>query len=258
MASLRSVSRLRLAWSHDAMSGLTVPRSRCLCQHFSSAAASTNSTRGQVGPAQTAVAPRSSKDGQAARLRQGSANSASPTLALRAFTTSSASASSSSPSSPRETSSALTSPLSPEEYDTKASEVLESLTESLEALVERIQDGEIELDSATSGLRVTDASDWDVEYSSGVLNLRLGSAHGTYVINKQPPNRQIWLSSPTSGPKRFDFEAGAGPSEGDRWVCKREGLPGEGVSLRGLIEEELGTLTGLGREQLQLRFEPES
>lgn len=30
---------------------------------------------------------------------------------------------------------------------------------------------------------------------SGVLTVRLGR-HGTYVINKQTPNRQIWLSSP--------------------------------------------------------------
>lgn len=28
---------------------------------------------------------------------------------------------------------------------------------------------------------------------------------GTYVINKQTPNRQIWLSSPNSGPKRYDY-----------------------------------------------------
>lgn len=34
---------------------------------------------------------------------------------------------------------------------------------------------------------------WDGQ--SGVLTLRMGSA-GTYVINKQPPNQQIWLSSP--------------------------------------------------------------
>jgi hypothetical protein len=30
---------------------------------------------------------------------------------------------------------------------------------------------------------------------SGVLTVKLGK-HGTYVINKQTPNRQIWLSSP--------------------------------------------------------------
>lgn len=28
---------------------------------------------------------------------------------------------------------------------------------------------------------------------------------GTYVINKQPPNKQIWLSSPKTGPKRYDY-----------------------------------------------------
>ena len=30
---------------------------------------------------------------------------------------------------------------------------------------------------------------------SGVLTVRLGD-NGTYVLNKQPPNKQIWLSSP--------------------------------------------------------------
>ena len=29
-----------------------------------------------------------------------------------------------------------------------------------------------------------------------MLTLHLGVTHGTYVINKQTPNRQIWLSSP--------------------------------------------------------------
>lgn len=48
----------------------------------------------------------------------------------------------------------------------------------------------------------------------GVLTLRLGDL-GTYVINKQTPNRQIWMSSPLSGPVRYDWgpgEAGAGAS----------------------------------------------
>ncbi|KAJ3123578.1 putative E3 ubiquitin-protein ligase HTD2 [Physocladia obscura] len=35
----------------------------------------------------------------------------------------------------------------------------------------------------------------DVVYSSGVLTFKTGVS-GTYVINKQPPNKQIWLSSP--------------------------------------------------------------
>lgn len=32
---------------------------------------------------------------------------------------------------------------------------------------------------------------------SGVLTVNVGGDHGTYVINKQTPNKQIWLSSPT-------------------------------------------------------------
>ena len=38
--------------------------------------------------------------------------------------------------------------------------------------------------------------DADVEYATGVLTLRLGAGHGTYVLNKQAPNKQIWFSSP--------------------------------------------------------------
>lgn len=44
-------------------------------------------------------------------------------------------------------------------------------------------------------LTVTDRVRPLLHLQSGVLNLRLGE-HGTYVINKQPPNKQIWLSSP--------------------------------------------------------------
>jgi hypothetical protein len=46
-----------------------------------------------------------------------------------------------------------------------------------------------------SVLDTTPIKEADVEYSMGVLTLRLGP-HGTYVLNKQPPNRQIWFSSP--------------------------------------------------------------
>ncbi len=40
-----------------------------------------------------------------------------------------------------------------------------------------------------------------------MLTIQLGQ-YGTYVINKQTPNRQIWLSSPVSGPKRYDYSNG--------------------------------------------------
>lgn len=65
---------------------------------------------------------------------------------------------------------------------------------------------------------------------------------GTYVINKQPPNKQIWLSSPLSGPKRYDWlvaghtmhqkEDGGVAGE---WVYLRDG-----TTMSGLLKRELG------------------
>jgi frataxin len=43
-----------------------------------------------------------------------------------------------------------------------------------------------------------------------------------YVLNKQTPNRQIWLSSPISGPSRFEFETGEnGYNNEGRWKQNR-------------------------------------
>jgi len=53
--------------------------------------------------------------------------------------------------------------------------------------------------------------------------------HGTYVINKQPPNHQIWVSSPISGPARFSM------SPDGVWVHHRI----KGVQLGKLLEGEL-------------------
>ncbi|KAJ3197411.1 Mitochondrial chaperone Frataxin [Irineochytrium annulatum] len=55
---------------------------------------------------------------------------------------------------------------------------------------------------------------FDVYCNNGVLTLNLGDS-GTFVLNKQPPNKQIWLSSPISGPMRFDHAAGT-------WINKRD------------------------------------
>ncbi|TRM61438.1 hypothetical protein BD626DRAFT_570658 [Schizophyllum amplum] len=75
--------------------------------------------------------------------------------------------------------------------------------------------------------------EYEVEYSSGVLTLILGE-HGTYVINKQPPNKQIWLSSPFSGPKRYDYDA-----EKDNWYYARDGS-----AMGELLNEELSKALG--------------
>lgn len=73
----------------------------------------------------------------------------------------------------------------------------------------------------------------------GVLTIDLGPL-GTYVVNRQSPNKQIWLSSPTSGPKRFDYVA-----EEDCWVYRHDGQTLHGVlkkEFEGLLGRELSVL----------------
>ncbi|KAF9229665.1 Frataxin [Gyrodon lividus] len=77
------------------------------------------------------------------------------------------------------------------------------------------------------------SDEFEVDYHSGVLTLNLGS-NGTYVINKQPPNKQIWLSSPISGPKRYDYVPAT-----DDWRYSRDG---EGIGV--LMERELSHMLG--------------
>lgn len=77
---------------------------------------------------------------------------------------------------------------------------------------------------------------------AGVMTITVANK-GTYVINKQPPNKQIWLSSPISGPKRYDWcVIGEGQTEKEgtgkgTWVYARDG-----VSLSELIFQELGVV----------------
>ncbi|KAF5566937.1 regulator of mitochondrial iron homeostasis [Fusarium phyllophilum] len=82
--------------------------------------------------------------------------------------------------------------------------------------------------------------DIDVDFSAGVLSISWPDK-GTYIINKQPPNKQIWLSSPISGPKRYDwclFGEGQNEKEGTAvgdWIYVRDGS-----SLNQVFSEELG------------------
>lgn len=69
---------------------------------------------------------------------------------------------------------------------------------------------------------------------SGVLNLSL-TPHGQYVVNKQPPNQQIWISSPISGPSRFGYSGDPEGKEQGTWVHHRR----EGVTLGGLLDKEI-------------------
>ncbi|XP_042344420.1 frataxin, mitochondrial [Plectropomus leopardus] len=104
--------------------------------------------------------------------------------------------------------------LSEAEYEKMADETLDALSDYFEDLT----------DEAFTG------ADYDVVFSSGVLTVKVGREHGTYVINKQTPNRQIWLSSPTSGPKRYSWT-------GERWVYTHDG-----VSLHQLLSKEFSII----------------
>ena len=90
---------------------------------------------------------------------------------------------------------------------------LDTLTSQLEELMETHDIDALE-EKVSQG---SEEGEWDVEYATGVINVRLGS-YGTYVINKQPPTQQLWLSSPTSGPKRFDYDTDKGV-----WFTYRDG-----------------------------------
>ncbi|KAL4243060.1 frataxin family protein [Abortiporus biennis] len=101
-------------------------------------------------------------------------------------------------------------------YHRYSDATMENLLERLEDLIDEIEN-----------------TQYEVEYSSGVLTLKLGDK-GTYVINKQPPNKQIWLSSPISGPQRYDYE-----EEQDNWIYEREH-----VVLGDLLNKELSSALG--------------
>ncbi|XP_036117855.1 frataxin, mitochondrial isoform X1 [Molossus molossus] len=66
-------------------------------------------------------------------------------------------------------------------YERLAGETLDSLAEFFEDLADKPYTCE----------------DYDVSFGNGVLTIKLGGDLGTYVINKQTPNKQIWLSSPS-------------------------------------------------------------
>ncbi|XP_017034594.1 frataxin homolog, mitochondrial [Drosophila kikkawai] len=101
-------------------------------------------------------------------------------------------------------------------YERVCSETLDALCDYFEELTEN----------------AADLQGSDVAYSDGVLTVNLGHSHGTYVINRQTPNKQIWLSSPTSGPKRYDFVGGEGGA--GKWVYKHSGQ-----SLHELLQQEI-------------------
>ena len=77
----------------------------------------------------------------------------------------------------------------------------------------------------------------DISLAMGVLTIKLGTREGstsTFVLNKQTPTRQVWWSSPLSGPRRFEFDI---PQSG--WFDAKNG-----ANLRNELSNELMKITG--------------
>ncbi|CAH8573752.1 unnamed protein product [Schistosoma bovis] len=108
--------------------------------------------------------------------------------------------------------------LSDAEYERVSTKTLELLADSFEQLPERFALNK----------------EYDVEHAYGVLKVTFGPQVGTYIINRQAPNKQLWLSSPQSGPKRYDYI----PSMG-LWIYKHDGK-----SLHSLLSEEVSAIVG--------------
>lgn len=103
--------------------------------------------------------------------------------------------------------------LSEEQYHQLANEVFEIMLDELDAFFEEKKIMEAEVDE-----------------EAGVMEINC--SEGTYIINKQPPTKQIWLSSPISGPKRFDYH-------NNSWICLRDN-----IKLCDVLESEMNQMYG--------------
>jgi frataxin len=120
-----------------------------------------------------------------------------------------------------------------EQHDTFADE--SSLSEgTFNALADEVLSRLAErLDNLFDGLNHLDS---DVALEADVLQISLPSTcgNGTYVANRQTPNREIWLSSPVSGPWRFKLSLST-----MHWVYHRSG-----DILHRVLENELSDRLG--------------
>jgi len=124
------------------------------------------------------------------------------------------------------------------EYHDVADETLHSIQDAVEDYLEEHYD---------AGVAEKEDDIPEVNYASGVLTIYL-PPHGTWVINKQTPNEQLWWSSPISGPKRYEYDANQ-----EKWVHSRavddgdiKATYGEGDTLGGMLNKEFEELFGEG------------
>lgn len=121
------------------------------------------------------------------------------------------------------------------QYHDVADDTLHAIQDAVEDLIEDNCD--------------TEASDDEIpetNYSSGVLTLSF-PPHGTWVINKQTPNQQLWWSSPLSGPRRYEYV-----EERERWVYTRVIEEGNDTKDSApIIDNDEDTLENILKQELK-------
>lgn len=126
------------------------------------------------------------------------------------------------------------------QYHDVADDTLHTIQDAVEDLIEDNFDTD------------TNSSDDDtlpeVNYASGVLTLSF-PPHGTWVINKQTPNQQLWWSSPISGPRRYEYV-----EERERWVYTRVIEEGDGKESAPVAENDDDTLGSILTEELKVLY----
>ncbi|WP_135079490.1 iron donor protein CyaY [Terasakiella sp. SH-1] len=82
------------------------------------------------------------------------------------------------------------------------------------------------LEMLFDGLDEAIGDEADVDLQDGILNIEF-DAGGVYIINKNAPNKEIWLASPKSGASHYAYKEGA-------WMGTRAD-----VNLLELLNDEL-------------------
>ena len=126
------------------------------------------------------------------------------------------------------------------QYHRVADETLETIQDAVEEYLEDNFDAD------------ADGEIPEVNYADGVLTISI-PPRGTWVLNKQTPNEQIWWSSPVSGPRRYEYLESM-----DRWVYSRaieaksdDSTFNEVDTLGGILNKELEELFGIRVDDLK-------
>lgn len=119
---------------------------------------------------------------------------------------------------------------------TSAREFEHELESLLECLVVLLESSRLE------------SSNLDVNLADGVLSVA-SPTKGTWILNKHTPTRQIWLSSPVSGPRKFNFHSAARSAEstGEGWLGERD----QTEELKTMIIDEWSAAFGVTIDRVE-------